>query len=244
MRGIHIGRVSYPSPVSPPLRGVDPPSPNRSRIYPTSTIEMTNSGKPELVGERGRTRVASIDFLDADSLICPSCYFVAPVAVYFYGKSPAQCAHPAPARGGVSTVTKRWARGAMGVWCHQAGDMARTAKSCGPDAPVLASSSQEASASRRRWWHSMATREITYKPSSHCAGKAGLLPLNLYAHVRISLCINAHETAGAARTRSSLRPLLRVASALSVLREQTKLYGSDKRCVARMRSHAPSSSRP
>ena len=35
-----------------------------------------------------------------------------------------------------------------------------------------------------------------------------MLPLNLYAHVRISLCINAHETAGAARTRSSLRPLL------------------------------------
>ena len=36
-----------------------------------------------------------------------------------------------------------------------------------------------------------------------------MLPLHLYARVRISLCINAHETAGAARTRSSLRPLLR-----------------------------------
>jgi hypothetical protein len=35
-----------------------------------------------------------------------------------------------------------------------------------------------------------------------------VFPLNLYARVRISLCINAHETAGAARTRSSLRPLL------------------------------------
>src|ERR1700689_3476066 len=46
-----------------------------------------------------------------------------------------------------------------------------------------------------------------YKSSSHCAGKAGVFPLNLYAHVRISLCIIAHETAGAARTRSSLRPL-------------------------------------
>jgi hypothetical protein len=34
-----------------------------------------------------------------------------------------------------------------------------------------------------------------------------VFPLNLYARVRISLCINAHETAGAARTRSSLRPL-------------------------------------
>jgi hypothetical protein len=35
-----------------------------------------------------------------------------------------------------------------------------------------------------------------------------VFPLNLYARVRISLCIIAHETAGAARTRSSLRPLL------------------------------------
>src|SRR4029077_3990166 len=41
----------------------------------------------------------------------------------------------------------------------------------------------------------------------HCAGKAGCSPLNLYARVRIS-CTFAHETAGAARTRLSLRPLL------------------------------------
>ena len=26
--------------------------------------------------------------------------------------------------------------------------------------------------------------ESTYKPSNHCAGKAGMLPLNLYARVR------------------------------------------------------------
>ena len=45
------------------------------------------------------------------------------------------------------------------------------------------------------------------KPSNHCAGKAGCSPLNLYARVRICLRIFAHETAGAARTRSSLRPL-------------------------------------
>src|SRR4029078_9091128 len=42
--------------------------------------------------------------------------------------------------------------------------------------------------------------------SSHCAGKAGILPLDMYARVRISYS-HAHETAGAARTRSSLRPL-------------------------------------
>ena len=45
-----------------------------------------------------------------------------------------------------------------------------------------------------------------HKPSTHCAGKAGCSPLDLYAHVRLSTQF-AHETAGAARTRSSLRPL-------------------------------------
>jgi len=35
-----------------------------------------------------------------------------------------------------------------------------------------------------------------------------VFPLNLYARVRLLLPI-AHETAGAARTRSSLRPLFR-----------------------------------
>jgi hypothetical protein len=34
-----------------------------------------------------------------------------------------------------------------------------------------------------------------------------VFPLNLYAHVRFLLMHSAHETAGAARTRSSLRPL-------------------------------------
>jgi hypothetical protein len=34
-----------------------------------------------------------------------------------------------------------------------------------------------------------------------------MLPLNLYARVRVFYAQIAHETAGAARTRSSLRPL-------------------------------------
>jgi hypothetical protein len=33
-----------------------------------------------------------------------------------------------------------------------------------------------------------------------------VFPLNLFARVRLSLLPIAHETAGAARTRSSLRP--------------------------------------
>src|SRR5712672_761805 len=47
-----------------------------------------------------------------------------------------------------------------------------------------------------------------YKPSNHCAGNVGLPPLNLYARVRFLLPI-AHETAGPARTRHSLRPRFR-----------------------------------
>ena len=40
-----------------------------------------------------------------------------------------------------------------------------------------------------------------------CAGNAGLIRLNLYARVRFYRTF-AHETAGAASTRHSLRPLL------------------------------------
>src|SRR6188768_1052991 len=40
-----------------------------------------------------------------------------------------------------------------------------------------------------------------------CAGNAGVFPLNLYARVRTIYAQFAHETAGAASTRHSLRPL-------------------------------------
>jgi hypothetical protein len=48
-----------------------------------------------------------------------------------------------------------------------------------------------------------------HKPSTHCAGNAGLLRLYLYARVRFPLRTIAHETVGAASTRHSLRPLSR-----------------------------------
>jgi hypothetical protein len=98
---------------------------------------------------------------------------------------------------------------AVDAWCRKTAALMRTAKSCGPDAPRLASSSQEASPSRERWWHSMATRESTYKSSSHCAGKAGMLPLHLYAHVRTFLCASMHMRPRVRRAPGlSLRPLL------------------------------------
>jgi hypothetical protein len=56
-----------------------------------------------------------------------------------------------------------------------------------------------------------AARESAYKPSTHCAGKAGVFPLNLYAHVQLFYIHHAHEIVGAARTRLSLRPLFKEA---------------------------------
>src|ERR1700744_5399256 len=90
----------------------------------------------------------------------------------------------------------------------------RTAKSCGPDAPMLASSCAE--------FFRVATVAIkpvagestkeTVKPLSREGRTASAEPVCSCAFSFVQL---AHETAGAARTRSSLRPLLRIASALS-----------------------------
>src|ERR1700744_173115 len=71
---------------------------------------------------------------------------------------------------------------------RERGASPRTAKSCGPDAPGVASTPEEASASRGDGDKQIqVARESAYKSSSHCAGKAGVFPLNLYAHVRIFL---------------------------------------------------------
>ena len=57
-----------------------------------------------------------------------------------------------------------------------------------------------------------------------------MFPLNLYAHVRFLLMHIAHETAGAARTRSSPRPLLRVALRPLVFEGETNLQNSGASC--------------
>src|SRR5664279_359524 len=60
----------------------------------------------------------------------------------------------------------------------------RTAKSCGPDASTPASSLREAIFASDGDKKARSPRRARHKPSNHCAGKAGLLPLNLYARVR------------------------------------------------------------
>ena len=50
------------------------------------------------------------------------------------------------------------------------------------------------------------TRASTYKPSNHRAGKAGMLPLHLYARVRTFLCTLRTRPRVQASARLSLRP--------------------------------------
>jgi len=58
-------------------------------------------------------------------------------------------------------------------WCKR-----RTAKSCGSGAATVASS-RVVSPTWRRWQETPLTGESTYKPSNHCAGKAGMSRLYL-----------------------------------------------------------------
>jgi hypothetical protein len=99
-----------------------------------------------------------------------------------------------PARGDVGHVTD------VGTGCGGRVDVARraawmrTAKSCGPDARIAGVKCSRG----QRLPGAMVARgsdspgRARYTSSSHCAGKAGVFPLNLYARVRISC--DAHCT--------------------------------------------------
>src|SRR3981081_456814 len=83
----------------------------------------------------------------------------------------------------------------------------RTAKTCGPAARMLVSSSRKATfagdggkKAGRRGEH-----DISRKPLRGECRIASAEPVCSYAFL---LCTVAHETAGAARTRCSLRPLI------------------------------------
>ena len=87
------------------------------------------------------------------------------------------------------------------------GGVTRTAKSCGPDAAVLASSFWEVSFSGATVAKEPFTGESTkyaVKPLRREGRMLSAGPVCSCAHFLVHI---AHETAGAARTRSSLRPL-------------------------------------
>jgi len=104
-------------------------------------------------------------------------------------------------------------------------------KSCGSDVAVLASSRRKAKVfRRRRRQKSRSPGRARDKPSSHCAGKAGMRRLYLYARVHLlQIAQTARGTAGAGSTRSSLRPLISMGAnemqtSGETCRENAKLY--------------------
>src|SRR6478735_5769244 len=88
-------------------------------------------------------------------------------------------------------------------------DGSRTAKSCGPGAPVLALSFARSKLLRddggKRAGH-RGDHEVSRKPSRRESRIASAKPVCSCALFFAQI---AHETAGAARTRLSLRPLLK-----------------------------------
>jgi hypothetical protein len=127
----------------------------------------------------------------------------------------------------------------------------RTAKSCGPDASTLASSSLEASASQGRWWQeSPITRESTketVKPLRREGRTASAEPVCSCAHF---LCASLHTRPRVQRTPGLPCPSLEVACALllegraasSAIWGRTILKTRTK-AVARMRTRISSSPR-
>jgi hypothetical protein len=116
--------------------------------------------------------------------------------------------HPAPTRGAYRDRHGRWARGAMDVKVPQ-------------DERHLSGRRSRVVLTPRCWRQVLKKLALLGGDGGNKAGHRGehvisrkplrregrMLPLNLYARVRFFKCIFAHETAGAARTRSSLRPL-------------------------------------
>jgi hypothetical protein len=58
-----------------------------------------------------------------------------------------------------------------------------------------------------------------------------MLPLNLYARVRFLFAHFARETAGAARTRSSLRPLISMRAGIFYSKPRAKQAARMRSCV-------------
>src|SRR5882757_10076939 len=128
------------------------------------TVSMVDNGPRELraAGDLPDGQISEI----ASSPFCKN------ISVFPKCKSVYILCRPVSQRG----VAQRHGRGAGcggRGWCQRRGCRMRTAKSCGPDAAVLASSlREEAQATVAR---KPITGEITKETVNHCAGNAGLL---------------------------------------------------------------------
>src|SRR5216110_2145160 len=130
------------------------------------------------------------------------------------------CTRLAPTRGAYHDRHDTWGAGCGGRFCSGAqartNERKRTAKSCGPGAATLASSLRSdlqvtvEKEPAHRGEHEVSRKTIAQGmsecfrcPVCSCAPKCTFL---------------AHETAGAARTRHSLRPLFQEAQAIGTAR--------------------------
>ena len=125
--------------------------------------------------------------------------------------------YPAPTKRGVSRSSRTLDAGSGGRGCaFDERRVKRTAKSCGPDTPMagvkfLRSSRFLGATVTNKLWSRRGEHGISRKPSRREGRTASAEPVCSCAFFYLPF---AHETAGAARTRSSPRPLLRVACAL------------------------------
>ena len=118
---------------------------------------------------------------------------------------------PVPGRGALAIVTNvgrgmRWTRQRRRAFWRGRAMLTRTAKPCGPDAPMLASSSWEASFIRDDGDNRPVTGESAEETVKTIAqGRPGV-PANLWS-TTVCFLPFAHGAAGAMGTRLSLRPL-------------------------------------
>jgi hypothetical protein len=143
---------------------------------------------------------------------------------------------PGPLRGAYHDRLERWAWDAVDAaasarfWRGRTVPT-RTAKSCGPDAPVagvkfLRGSRLLGATVTNKLWSRRGEHGISRKPLRREGRSVSAEPVCSCAF----LFSFAHETAGAARTRSFLRPLLRVAPAPSEFLGRMNLQNSGEGC--------------
>jgi hypothetical protein len=144
---------------SPRKRGSSTPRP-RSSIH----LRWNTGSSGQADDDSAHLRV-QFNFLSRFNLIPP----VQPLAQKYFGFPPTQItslcrAIPSRSEGRLANRHGRWVRDAVDAECaDDERRMKRTAKSCGPDAPTLASSSRNRFRGRR-WQESPVTGESTYKP--------------------------------------------------------------------------------
>ena len=112
----------------------------RDEAIQTSRRGQTRLLPPTPLGFGGQVAFARNDGGESSACMscvnCPSCTF----ALAFSGKSERASPRSAATRGTYRDRHGRWLRDAMAALCCQTNGLMRTAKSCGPGAPGLASS--------------------------------------------------------------------------------------------------------